>query len=124
MKNNEADKAVGRELAERLRRFTEQLGAIDKAAQLPGILTVRTVKRNLQPRAFAADEVKQVRNALRVSQAVFANFLGISVATLRDWEQGVNKPTGPMCRLLEEILRDVPAWVNRIRELSNPAAKC
>jgi len=124
MENRNEQESVGSELAGRLRRFTEKLKTIDKASELPEILTVRKVKLNLQPRSFSAEEVKHIRKSLNVSQPVFADFLGISVATLRDWEQGISEANGPVCRILEEIQRDSAAWSSRIRELSNVTASC
>jgi len=121
---NNKNKSVGSELTERLRRFTEKLDSIDSVSQLPEILTVRKVKLNLQPRSFGAHEVRAIRDDLRVSQAVLAEFLGISAATLRDWEQGISEPNGPVCRILEEMHRDVSSWAKRIRELSNVTATC
>jgi putative transcriptional regulator len=39
--------------------------------------------------------VLKVRKKLGLSQAQFSKLLGISVATLRNWEQGRRKPDGP-----------------------------
>jgi len=118
MEHNEPKKRVGRELVERLGRFTKKLETLDRVADISQVLTVRKVKLNLQPRAFDADEVKSLRARLNISQPVFAEFLGIATSTLRDWEQGITEPSGLACRLLEEISRDVAAWATRIRELS------
>jgi putative transcriptional regulator len=48
---------------------------------------------------FAAVDVKAVRRRLRKSQAEFARMIGVSVATLRNWEQG-RRPEGPARALL------------------------
>lgn len=40
------------------------------------------------------------RGKLGMTQDEFANALGISVKTLRNWEQGRRVPTGPALRLL------------------------
>lgn len=39
-------------------------------------------------------DVAAIRGKYRLSQAKFAVLLGISVATLRNWEQGRRKPEG------------------------------
>ncbi len=39
-------------------------------------------------------DVVAIRRKYRLSQAKFAALLGISVATLRNWEQGRRKPEG------------------------------
>ena len=49
---------------------------------------------------FSEDDVKQLRERMRLSQPRFAAMLGISVGTLRNWEQGRRKPEGPARALL------------------------
>ncbi len=46
-------------------------------------------------------EVKAIRKRLHVSQAQFAYLIGISPATLRNWEQGRTYPEGPARALLK-----------------------
>jgi putative transcriptional regulator len=60
--------------------------------------------------------VKQTRALLGASQAVFANFLGVSVKTVRAWEQGVNTPSAMACRFMDEIRRDPKHWIARLSE--------
>lgn len=50
--------------------------------------------------AFAPVDVRAVRRRLRKSQAQFAHMIGVSVATLQNWEQGRRRPKGPACALL------------------------
>lgn len=50
---------------------------------------------------FDVREIKEVRSNLGVTQAVFASLLGISVKTVEAWEQGMRKPSGSACRLLQ-----------------------
>src|SRR2546423_152428 len=49
---------------------------------------------------FAPVNVKAVRRRLRKSQSEFARMIGVSVATLRNWEQGRRRPEGPARALL------------------------
>jgi putative transcriptional regulator len=49
---------------------------------------------------FEPDSVVVVRAKLGLSQAQFARALGISAATLQNWEQGRRQPTGPARVLL------------------------
>lgn len=49
---------------------------------------------------FSDDDVKQLRERMELSQPRFAAMLGISVGTLRNWEQGRRKPEGPARALL------------------------
>ncbi len=53
-------------------------------------------------RAFNVDEpdVPAIRRHLGLTQQRFATLLGISLATLRNWEQGRRKPDGPARVLL------------------------
>jgi putative transcriptional regulator len=50
---------------------------------------------------FAPVDVKAVRQRLRKSQAAFAQMIGVSVATLQNWEQGRRRPEGPARALLK-----------------------
>ena len=55
---------------------------------------------------------REIRAKLGMTQEEFAGALGISVKTLRNWEQGRRDPSGPAMRLLQiaeknpEILRE------------------
>jgi putative transcriptional regulator len=50
---------------------------------------------------FAAVDVKAIRQRLGKSQAEFARMIGVSVATLQNWEQGRRRPEGPARALLK-----------------------
>ena len=49
---------------------------------------------------FPESEVRKIRERYSLSQDKFARLMGISVATLRNWEQGRRKPEGPARILL------------------------
>ena len=51
-------------------------------------------------RTFRPADVKKVRATLGQSQQDFALMIGVSVATLRNWEQGRRTPDGPALALL------------------------
>ena len=51
--------------------------------------------------SIAAPDVKQIRASYKLSQSEFAALIGISVATLRNWEQGRRAPDGPARILLQ-----------------------
>jgi putative transcriptional regulator len=51
-------------------------------------------------------DVCAVRGLTALSQAKFAELLGIELATLRNWEQGRRDPTGPARALLRAIGKD------------------
>ena len=58
-------------------------------------------------RAFVVEgpNVLQIRTRFQLSQSEFAALLGISVATLRNWEQGRRRPEGPARILLQVAAR-------------------
>ena len=49
---------------------------------------------------FEPLEIKRIRDGYGLTQAEFAALLGISVSTLRNWEQGRRIPHGPARVLL------------------------
>jgi putative transcriptional regulator len=48
-------------------------------------------------------DVAAIREKLKLTQEQFANLCGVSVATLRNWEQGRRRPTGPSRALLRLV---------------------
>ena len=58
---------------------------------------------------FEPDDVKLVRARLRQSQTEFASMIGVSVSTLRNWEQGRRVPEGPARALLRVASRNPEA---------------
>jgi len=49
---------------------------------------------------FAPVDVKAIRQRLHKSQIEFARMIGVTVATLQNWEQGRRRPEGPAQALL------------------------
>ena len=49
---------------------------------------------------FKPADVKRIRSRLGQSQSEFAMMIGVSVGTLRNWEQGRRIPDGPAQALL------------------------
>lgn len=80
--------------------------------------TCHKVALDLNPKPYSPELVKQTRKILNASQAVFAQFLGVSPNTVRAWEQGVNTPRDSACRLMDEIRHCPDYWRGRIRELA------
>ena len=64
-------------------------------------------------RFTAAEDIRQIRNGVGVSQANFARMLGISLRTLQDWEQGRRRPNQAAQSLLAvaakrpDVMREV-----------------
>lgn len=49
---------------------------------------------------FKPEDVRAIRQSLGKSQTEFSLLIGVSVATLRNWEQGRRVPEGPARALL------------------------
>jgi putative transcriptional regulator len=63
-------------------------------------------KGRMKPsRVFEVPEpdAKAIRARFKLSQPEFAGLLGISVGTLRNWEQGLRRPEGPARVLLRVV---------------------
>lgn len=52
---------------------------------------------------FTPPDVKALRESLHKSQSEFARMIGVSLATLQNWEQGRRKPAGPAQALLRVV---------------------
>src|SRR5688572_17380084 len=68
--------------------------------------------RLVYPTGVDTGDVGAVRRAIGMSQAAFAAAFGISVWTLRKWEQGQRRPHGPARALLKVIAKE-PAAARR-----------
>ena len=55
-----------------------------------------------------AIQVKEIRKATGLTQTLFAQKIGVEVATLHKWEQGLCGPTGPTKTLLMVIRSNPP----------------
>lgn len=53
--------------------------------------------------ALKPEEIKNIREALHVSQAVFALLLNTSLSTVQKWEIGQKRPTGTALKLLHLV---------------------
>lgn len=49
------------------------------------------------------EQIKQIREASHVSQAVFARLLNTSLSTVQKWEIGQKRPTGTALKLLHLV---------------------
>jgi putative transcriptional regulator len=75
--------------------FQELLRSVRQAGQIR-----RGQLKPARVTAFKPADVKAVRAELGQSQEEFALMIGVSVATLRNWEQGRRTPDGPALALL------------------------
>lgn len=73
--------------------------------QLERALSARRRKRLVQGKFESGEDVAALRRFVGLTQAEFARAMGISVHTLRNWEQGRRTPEGPAIALLRIAAR-------------------
>lgn len=99
-----------KELFEELLKSVKQGGAILRGEMRPS----RTYK-------FDQPDVRSIRDRYGLSQPKFADMLGISVSTLRNWEQGRRKPEGA-ARILLLVAAKYPETVLEVVHQSSKGA--
>src|SRR6266545_984506 len=73
--------------------------------QLARAIPARVRKRLILGQIESGGDVAALRRFVGLSQSQFAQAMGISVHTLRNWEQGRRKPEGPAIGLLRIAAR-------------------
>ena len=94
MKQNDFDRLVA---------SVKQAGAIRRGQLKPGRVT-----------ELQAEDVRAIRTKLAKSQEEFALMIGVSVATLQNWEQGRRRPEGPARALLRVAAKNPQAIVEAL----------
>ena len=89
--------------------FRELVASVRQAGRIR-----RGTLRSTRTTTFKPADVKAVRKKLRVSQGEFAHMIGVSVATLRNWEQGRRVPEGPALALLRVAAKNPAAVVDAL----------
>jgi putative transcriptional regulator len=77
-----------------------------------GLEDIRDRPDTLKRYKFKAIDIKSVRKQFEMSQSEMAMFLGISVDTLQNWEQGRRTPQGAAQTLLR-VMQNEPTAVMR-----------
>lgn len=75
------------------------------AEQFARAIPARVRKRLMAGRFESGEDVAALRRFVGLTQVQFATAMGISVHTLRNWEQGRRKPEGPAVALLRIAAR-------------------
>jgi putative transcriptional regulator len=88
---------------DRLVASVKQAGAIRRGQLKPGRVT-----------ELQAEDVRAIRSKLAKSQEEFALMIGVSVATLQNWEQGRRRPEGPARALLRIAAKNPQAIVEAL----------
>ena len=83
------------------KNFAELLQSVKEAGKI--------MRGEMKPsRQFVFDDkedIQEVRQGFNASQSEFAQFMGVSIKTLQNWEQGRRRPTGPAKVLLRIVVR-------------------
>lgn len=73
--------------------------------QIARAIPFRMHRRLMQGRFESGEDFVALRRFVGLTQARFAQAMGISVHTLRNWEQGRRRPDGPAIALLRIAAR-------------------
>ena len=86
-----------------------------------GQLRVFETKKKVSPSPPPSIDVREIRRAAGGCQEWFAAALNISVATLRNWEQGRNPPSGAALTLLRMIEHDPRTMIEILHRIDRCA---
>jgi putative transcriptional regulator len=100
-----------REMVEGLHELCD---AIEAGAPLGRMATVRTYQIDLTPPELSPVAIRAIRESLGLSQALFADFLGVGLPTVRSWEQGRRAPSALARRFLGTIRDDPRYWRGKL----------
>ncbi|MFT4926674.1 MAG: putative transcriptional regulator [Phenylobacterium sp.] len=70
---------------------------------------------NIIEHKFEGDDVKAIREKTGMSQQQFCATFGISIGTLRHWEQGLRSPRGPARVLLKVVQHNPQAVIDAVQ---------
>jgi putative transcriptional regulator len=76
------------------------------------LASVREINRGEYGRIINVPDIASTRTQTGLSQARFAELLGVSVRTLQDWEQGRRAPSGAARTLLAIAARNPQALLD------------
>lgn len=69
--------------------------------------TAKVTKCTVNPAPdYDADQIKELRLSLGMTQTTFAQVVGVSPKTIEAWEAGTNKPIGSARRFLSVLQAD------------------
>ena len=84
--------------------FQELMGSVREAGRIR-----RGTLKPSRITVFKPEDVRAIRTGLGASQSEFALMIGVSVATLQNWEQGRRTPDGPALALLRVAAKNPKA---------------
>jgi len=65
------------------------------------------------PEPLPKTELQSIRKSLKLTQLGLADALGMSLSTVRSWEQGTKKPDG-LARKVMRLLQKEPGWLKKL----------
>lgn len=103
--------------------FDELMDGVESMQQQrEGKITLRTHEVDeLPPLNVNADMIRETREQLHVSRAVFARRIRVSIRTLENWEQGRAKPNAQAAALIM-MVRQYPDTLDKLSSLNNKHA--
>ncbi len=105
------------------RLFDELMEGVDAMRQeREGKITLRSHQvEDLPPLEVDAELIRDTRERMHVSRAVFARRLRVSTRTLENWEQGRARPNAQAAALIL-MVRQFPDTLGRLSELAGHRA--
>ena len=103
--------------------FDELMEGVDAMQQQrEGKITLRSHEvEDLPPLEVDADLIRDTRERMHVSRAVFARCLRVSTRAVENWEQGRAKPNAQAAALIL-MVRKFPDTLEKLSTLGNQAA--
>ncbi|HEX8200030.1 MAG TPA: helix-turn-helix domain-containing protein [Isosphaeraceae bacterium] len=106
------------ELSPRVREMVDGLHALCDAVEagtpVERLASVRTCQIDLTPPELSPAAIRAIRESLGLSPALFADFLGVGLPTVRSWEQGRRQPSALARRFLGAIRDDPRTWREKL----------
>jgi putative transcriptional regulator len=109
------NKTVAEEMLEGLQAFARDLKKLP-ADEVKTKYRHRTVEVDFRRRTYDGEDVKQLRNSMGCSQKIFADFMGVSLGALRNWEQGIRPVSGIAARMFDEMRINPGYWKIRLHQ--------
>jgi putative transcriptional regulator len=115
-KKNTKEVGVGR----KRNLFAELMEGLEAIkAHREGKITLRTYKVEVPPLPKVDSKlIRETREKLRCSRAVFARRLHVNERTLEKWEQGRSKPN-PQAAALVLLVRKFPDTLDRLQKIAS-----
>ena len=107
-------------MASKRKLFDELMDGVESMQhEREGKITLRTHEiDDLPPLEINAELIRETREQLHVSRAVFARRLRVSIRTLENWEQGRARPNAQAAALIM-MVRQFPDTLDKLSLLNN-----